>query len=881
MSNDNNILIEREESSYSNFNNQDQVENDIQIEIITSNEIDENLHFFNNNDLINSQENDSLNNKLGLINQDSNLKSVSQHTLDRKDDLQPEFNKKDTLEPLYIMNLELEGKSAELKIYENSEPNELAFDFCCFYKLDFTSMKYLKEEIEKLLEKYKTRYDDKLSPSKMSNFEIIYEEDKEENNIEKSSSAVNQLTNKEITQSLNTNSQKSNLLMKGPSKEVIHNNYEIQEDEGQEGEISNKDINSNLNDIINEEEHINENTEKQINTKSMRSGSINNTLHSISKQYLSHKNKKQTSSALFQYEIGNNYKIKNNKEKSKTKNKSEVKDAKDIFNYLYKDAKSHKLKQSIGENYKIQIINNNYNLNIQNFKQNFPIKKITQTSIKAGENLYTKGNDSKNKSLHKLHSIKCSLNDESQKNFSFSPKINTNNSIKSKNVQNINITEFNSNKKAKIEEIKRSYPQDEDFCTFTPITNKEKYINVQPLVYNTSQMYVKKISNEEIILKYKEKDAYFIPKVLQHNDKILKNSINFKGNEHQLKNSNVDDNMLINDSIAEENNKKIYISKAFTLRQEKYKEIHDNKLNSIIAKVESSHNKTCTYFPKTSEVTDEILCKSQRMNIEDPYIRNFQYSEIYRNNKQYKEEKQLTFKYNQSNQNKTLKNSEVLFNNKKEILFLKLFYCLDGDNDDQITRNNINLNKIPDKIKDLISPLTNELKEENETLSSEEFIHAMNYLLNSMEYYQRLVLLKELENLSKERVITNDDINYERMRLMRKEMQTNTNINTQQSKDINSNKKININIVNSSYNSSNFFAPSINKLLINSSNTNTNNKASNNFINHISIISSSSTKNRKQHENSNIFPFKPKINDNSRRIDSRRTYYNGFKTTLA
>jgi hypothetical protein len=60
-----------------------------------------------------------------------------------------------------------------------------------------------------------------------------------------------------------------------------------------------------LDEIINENEENDQNLDKGKTTKSIKSASISNTFHSnpISKEKLNHKNKKQTSSALFQYEI--------------------------------------------------------------------------------------------------------------------------------------------------------------------------------------------------------------------------------------------------------------------------------------------------------------------------------------------------------------------------------------------------------------------------------------------------------------------------------------------------------------------------------------------------------------------------------------------------
>ena len=51
-------------------------------------------------------------------------------------------NKTISDEPLYVMTIELdEGKSSNVKIFLDSKPEELAFDFCKENNLDYSSMR--------------------------------------------------------------------------------------------------------------------------------------------------------------------------------------------------------------------------------------------------------------------------------------------------------------------------------------------------------------------------------------------------------------------------------------------------------------------------------------------------------------------------------------------------------------------------------------------------------------------------------------------------------------------------------------------------------------------------------------------------------------------
>ena len=59
-------------------------------------------------------------------------------------------------EPLYTMTIELnQGKSSKIKIYPNSHPEQLAFDFCKTNNLDYSAMNYLTENIKLLLDSFK------------------------------------------------------------------------------------------------------------------------------------------------------------------------------------------------------------------------------------------------------------------------------------------------------------------------------------------------------------------------------------------------------------------------------------------------------------------------------------------------------------------------------------------------------------------------------------------------------------------------------------------------------------------------------------------------------------------------------------------------------
>ena len=54
--------------------------------------------------------------------------------------------------PPFIMTIDIDqGKSEKLKIYFDSNPEELAFDFCKRNNLDYNAMLYLKDEIKTVI----------------------------------------------------------------------------------------------------------------------------------------------------------------------------------------------------------------------------------------------------------------------------------------------------------------------------------------------------------------------------------------------------------------------------------------------------------------------------------------------------------------------------------------------------------------------------------------------------------------------------------------------------------------------------------------------------------------------------------------------------------
>jgi hypothetical protein len=108
-----------------------------------------------------------------------NHQSEEHHESDNyhmEEDNEQERDEMDT-EPIYEMTLEIEGQPMTIKVYSDSNPEELAYEFCREHNLDINALRYLAGELTTLIQKYKSKEGD----NRMQNDEIV--EVEEENNI--------------------------------------------------------------------------------------------------------------------------------------------------------------------------------------------------------------------------------------------------------------------------------------------------------------------------------------------------------------------------------------------------------------------------------------------------------------------------------------------------------------------------------------------------------------------------------------------------------------------------------------------------------------------------------------------------------------------------
>ena len=88
--------------------------------------------------------------------------------------------------------------------------------------------------------------------------------------------------------------------------------------------------------------------------------------------------------------------------------------------------------------------------------------------------------------------------------------------------------------------------------------------------------------------------------------------------------------------------------------------------------------------------------------------------------------------------------SKEIVNNIKNKIFLYLFQILSNSDGliDGRKVNNIDLSVIPDKIKNILLPILEELHEQNETLSADEFLIASQQIYFTLPYDYKQFLME-------------------------------------------------------------------------------------------------------------------------------------------
>ena len=403
-------------------------------------------------------------------------------------------------EPIYIMTLELEEEKFEqIKIFSNSDPDQLAYTFCKEHNLDFSAMEYLKEKIDDLIKKFKNKSNDSQIEEVESEINIS-----ESNNSTVKNSKI--ILNKKIENNNKLDNQNNNYLNK--NDEFTFNNernYNVNDDIDDNNNKNNekKDINNEENDNKNniEENSINNNEKDDDNNIHKR---INNLIQSF-------QNKIPKAKEILGYgKENNNDEQKDNLKKVFNQNcihkNLKISYSENKMNINHSNIKKNLLDSS---NKKNNLNNksplNNLKTNFQNFSRELEIKRLIPHEKKI---------KTPNKNENEI-STQISQTNNFNKNLSSSVHKYDNNNNK-KYIENGNNILLSSYRKqlsqSKLDKIKKEY---NDKYTFKPKINDNYKIDLN---FNERQQFFTRLYKQKLLNKINninnQENQLFTPNLL-------------------------------------------------------------------------------------------------------------------------------------------------------------------------------------------------------------------------------------------------------------------------------------------------------------------------------------------------------------------------------
>lgn len=612
-------------------------------------------------------------------------------------------------EPLYVMTVELEkGKSESIKIYSDSKPDELAYDFCKLHNLDFSSLSYLTTQIKKLFESIPPTSPSVLSNSLRPNQECIIEVDEEDNQTS-DQRGVNSIKAHSRSNSnnvmYNTDNNLNKEMNKGIINEKINNNEKFSLSE-EKSEQQIQDLDDNVSEQSNE--NIKKESNKQTHSNTNNNNSTYNNVftwkgqqqsslfsyqdfYSRFKQNLVEKNQK----GLNQYSqfsentnnnTGNNFYLNNNNNRSKS-----------TYSKRSDNSKSH-LKYNL--NSKMTIAKNEEML-INFFKNCSKLDEIYQNKINDAS-LFSKhlspkepeiitneqqSFNSTSKNITNLNTIK----ENTTGIFYFSNTKSNNTSAQNININNNNNNQYSfyntSASKLKNPTLSKS------LNSFNPSMTRSDNCGVR--LYKEGMAIKEKVNNKISSLKQeilsKDESEYTYYPITNH---ISQRQIRKKMSQNNTNSNstNTSSNRYSKNNRSSRN--KSSDNKKYSSR--KYK----------ISNTNSSHTKNKIY------------------NIPLPYSAR----------------KKINSQDKKKESNK-LSEKELVYKRKKEDTFRKIFNILDSDKDLTINLLTMDTKGIPITIYNIIRPIINEIKYKNQDIKQNEFIDGCMKLFNEISFNDKRALL--------------------------------------------------------------------------------------------------------------------------------------------
>ena len=616
---------------------------------------------------------------------------------------------------IIVLSIELnENNKKLLKIYPDSKAEELAYEFCLENSLDFASLKQLTKEIKNALNQNNDIIKRTNSNGIDNNYMNLNSDDiigKKENN--------NYIFKKNIIQ-------KKNFINEPKFENLIKESTNIKKKE----EL-NKIYNRNY-----EKYKSNDSFKKTKNQNSTNLIHQNNKSLNRLKQKILKRNYNDNYPLVVYKKIDYPYKeiYKLNKKYQNTNNiKRNIKKIKksQSCTYLIPTQKSIP-KNTIRENYNNDIINSLLKNNYKTFEpKSTSIKKKTKsknkirplssshssTLLNFGERLYLKGIKLKEKSKEKIDKLKDELQNEEKLNCTFQPKINNNLLYSTSNINNkklsnnndniINYKEYIDNK---IEYLKGKYKDNKEYSFIPEINKKSKLmdniLNSQTDTDRFEKLYSnykkQKLNLENLTNRIYDKKKMFQPKVNKYNCPYT--NMNFSDRQN------------------------VYLSRSL----ERKKVIKDQVENPFDTHTGQKFFSPCI---NSNYKRDEKYNQQEYLN-----ILYYDFEKNMQKKKQLAKELQALECPNNESYTNLLSND--IFEHKKLNSIKKIFKILDKDQDGIISKYCINTKGLDKNILKILSPIIEELKEENESLSEKEFVIACMRLYDMLCYTDK----KEIVN---------------------------------------------------------------------------------------------------------------------------------------
>ena len=623
---------------------------------------------------------------------------------------------------LMVLSIELgDNEKKYLKIYNDSKPEELAYEFCSQNNLDYDSLKELTEEIRRAFNNTKVI---------KNNVNINMQKFNNQNNNDN-------IEYNEIIQNINNDYNQQN------QKFTFNENNPIEiHDLDSNDNVNNNNNNNNnnffmtfkqanlLNNLNNENNNLdnlkdlNNTSQNYDNNNSNNNDNLSNKLNKSNysnnfKETPSHKNNQfanlNKNQKLYMSDVTNSNSSYN--QGKKRTNNSNKRPSKHFLTptYASSNKKTPKKKNIQNNNY------NNNNIDLSKSQNNYSKSYMTGFSnndnyiLNYGERLYHKGLKLQEKTNEKLEKIKADRERENKKNCTFKPKINqipfqamTNryNNKLSYNDED-NIIYYKDYKDSKLDILREKYQKIENYSFAPKINNRSTIIdkkkNQRPQTPRFEQLYnnykKQQLDIQNLTNQVYNPDKFFNPKINNYN--CAYTNINFQDRQ------------------------KVYESKS----QEKRKFLKDQIENPIDT--------------QTGQKFFSPMINNDN-NVREPFVtfKNL-YNDAQKTQK--KNEKLAQLIQNSEcpfSENYTNNESNEIFQKKKLNAFSKIFHKLDKDQDGLITNLNVETKNLPKNIVKIIEPIVNELKEENETLNENEFKTACDRLYDMLSYMEKREIIE-------------------------------------------------------------------------------------------------------------------------------------------